>query len=151
MSRSTRRPLPYDFAVYDDLGQLTVLLDTYGGAGLSRSWAREWHEMAAERMRSPLEAIVMLVSLDRIYGWRRRAEASSEPDWEIDATPLFHPYFARTKISPVDVFPSIFKQIVLMWLNDVADGAVASEAGGTAGSPLLQQLRGGEIIEQVAA
>lgn len=151
MSSSTRRPLPYDFAIYDDQGQLAVLLDTYGRPGLSRSWAREWHEMAAERMRSPLEAMVMLVSLDKIYVWRRRAEASAEPDWEIEATPLFRPYFTRTKISAIDVFPSIFKQIVLMWLNDVANRSFSTAADEPNGSPLLQPLRGGEIIEQVAA
>jgi hypothetical protein len=64
---------------------------------------------------------------------------------------VFAPYFARLKILTAEVDPHVFEAIVGLWLRDVVRDELpeGSEVGSAA--DLLDALRGGEVVEQVAA
>lgn len=145
-----RRQLPYDFAVYDELGQLSVLLETNARAALNRTWAKEWHELATKSAGTTPPAVIVLVTLDHIYGWRRGAEAPADPDWQIDARPLLRPYFQSLKIRDTDVDPGTFDEIILMWIRDISLGDAATDLLPRENRALLEPLRGGEIVRQEA-
>jgi hypothetical protein len=76
---------------------------------------------------------------------------SASPDWAFDAGPWLAPYFARLKIPVTEVHPHVFEAIVGLWLRDLVRGEL-SESGDTANArSLLDVLRGGEVVQQVAA
>lgn len=151
MSKSSRARFRYDFAVYDDHGRLSAVLEAKRRFGTNSSWARAWHETLVENLDQPAGASVALITPEHIYAWRPEAGAAAEPDWILDAVPWLAPYFSRLKISMAEVHPHVFEQVVGMWLRDVAQRELAegADAGGSEG--LLDILRGGRVVEQDAA
>jgi hypothetical protein len=128
-----------------------VLLEVKRRFGTDSSWARAWHAIVVERVERTADANIVLVTPDRIYAWRPGAGVSANPDWTFDAEPWLAPYFARLKIPVTEVDPHVFEEIVGLWLRDIVRGELPE--GSDAGSPggLLDALRGGEVMEQVAA
>src|SRR5688500_11759010 len=112
----------YDFAVYDRAGHVAVLLEAKRKVDTDPSWASEWHAMVVDRMAGPTDAKIVLVALDRLYGWRPHANAAAPPDWTADAREMFRPYFDRLRIEPTAIEPRLFEEIVGLWLRDVAQG-----------------------------
>jgi hypothetical protein len=149
MGNGSRVRFRYDFAVYDDHGRLSAVLEAKRRFGTSSSSARAWHSTLIENMDQPADATVVLITPEHIYGWRPGAGAAAEPDWTLDAAPLLAPYFARLKIPVGEVHPHVFEQIVGMWLRDVVQGVLPDVAG--AGGGLLDVLRGGQVVVQDAA
>lgn len=128
-----------------------MLLEAKRRFGTDPSWARAWHATILERTERPVDANVVLVALDRIYAWRPGADASAKPDWIFDAGPWLAPYFARLKIPVTEVAPSVFVEIVGLWLRDVVQGKLPEGSDATSAVDLLAALREGEVVEQVAA
>lgn len=149
-SRSPGR-FPYDFAVYDSHGQLFALVEAKRRFGTTPSWAREWHEIVMDRTDQAIEANVVLVAPDRVYVWRPGVDKSAPPDWAFEAAPWLAPYFERLKIPVNEVAPYVFEQIVGLWLRDIAEGRLPDSSTAENANALLDGLRGGEIVEQVAA
>lgn len=151
MVSESRGRFPYDFAVYDSHGRLSALVEAKRRFGTTPSWAREWHATVMDRTDRFIDANVVLVAPDRVYVWRPHADESAPPDLIFEAGPWLAPYFARLKIPVHEVAPHVFEQIVGLWLRDIVQGE-RSDASTTANaSALLDRLRGGEVVEQVAA
>jgi hypothetical protein len=151
MSPGPRERFPYDFAIYDSQGHLSVLVEAKLRFGKGESWAVAWHAISMERADQPTDANVVLILADRIYAWRPGAGASAKPDWTFDAAPLLAPYFTRVKIPVAEVHPQVFEQIVGLWLRDVVEGESPTPSGVEGAEDLFDVLRGGEVVEQVAA
>lgn len=151
MSSASQGRFRYDFAVYDSQGQLSALVEAKRRFRTDPSWAREWHAGTVKRMNRPVEASVVLFAPDRVYVWRPGAGEAAPPDATFDAGPWLAPYFTRLKISANEVAPSVFEEIVGLWLQDVVLGELPD--GSTVGSagPLFDALRGGEVVQQAAA
>jgi hypothetical protein len=149
-SRSPGR-LPYDYAVYDRRGQLFAVVEAKRRFGTTASWAREWHEIVMDQVDGPIEANVFLVTPDRIFIWHPGAGKSAPPDWTFEAGPWLDPYFTRLKIPAHEVAPHVFDQIVGLWLRDVADGELPGGDTEEKVSDLFSGVRGGEVVEQMAA
>lgn len=143
--------LPCDFAVYDGHGQLLALVETKRRFGTTLSWAREWHEIVMERVDRPINATVVLVVPDRVYVWHQGADKSAFPDRSFEAGPWFEPYFTRLKIPAHEVAPHVFEQIVGLWLRDIVEGEQPRDDTAGRASDLFSELRGGEVVEQMAA
>lgn len=150
MGKNLPTKLRYDFAVYDDHGGLSAVLEVKRRFRTTSSWAQAWHETLVENMEQPPGASVVLITPERIYAWRPGAGPTSRPDWELDAAPWFAPYFNRLKISVAEVHPHVFEQIVGMWLRDVAQRELP-EGVDSEESDLFKLLRGGRVVEQDAA
>jgi hypothetical protein len=141
----------YDFAVYDRVGHVAVLLEAKRRVATDPSWAREWHAMVVDRMAGPNEATIVLIALDRVYGWRPGAEPSAAPDWTVDAREMLKPYFDRLRMDPKTIEPRVFEEIIGLWLRDVAEGKVSDETLVGDAREFIRAIRDGEIVEQVAA
>ena len=128
-----------------------TLLEVKRRFGTDPSWARKWHATVVERMEQPADANVVLVAPDRIYAWSPGADASANPDWTFDASPWLAPYFARLKIPVREVDPHVFEEIVGLWLRDVVQGELPEGSDVGSAGDLLNALRGGEVVQQVAA
>ncbi|MEP7122841.1 MAG: hypothetical protein ABJE95_18085 [Byssovorax sp.] len=150
-SNGSRTKFRYDFAVYDNYGRLSAVLEAKRRFGTKTSWAQAWHEALVENMDQPADASVVLVAPERIYAWRPGAGAAAEPDWVLDAEPWLRPYFSRLKIPVAEVHPHIFEQVVGMWLRDVARRGLPEGVDAGSGGGLLDILRGGQVVEQDAA
>ena len=151
MNPGAHERLRYDFAVYDEEGHLSALLEAKRRFGTDPIWACAWHATAVERMAPSADATVMLVTPDRIYAWRPGADASASPDWVFDAEPWLAPYFARLKIPIIEVNPRVFEEIVGLWLQDVVQGELPQGSDIGSVGELLDALRGGEVVVQAAA
>jgi hypothetical protein len=142
----------WDFVVYDSHGQLVVLVEAKRRFGTTLAWAREWHEIVMEQTDRPINATVVLVVPDRAYVWRPGADKSAPPDSSFEAGPWFEPYFTRLKIPARQVAPHVFEQIVGLWLRDVIEGEEQPRSDTQErASALFSGLRGGEVVEQMAA
>lgn len=104
-----------------------------------------------DRPDQPIDANMVLVTPDRVYVWRPGADKSTPPDWTFDAGPWLDPYFTSLKIPAHEVDPHVFERIVWLWLQDVAEGRLPDGSSAENASALLDGLRGGEVVEQVAA
>lgn len=151
MSSATLGGFCYDFAVYDDHGRLSAVLEAKRRLGTDLAWARAWHATAVERMVQPVAANVVLVVPDRIYAWRPGAGPTADPDWSLDAEPWLEPYFTRLEIPVAEVDPKVFEAIVELWLQDVVQGQLPTGGHTQPARGLLDALRGGEVVTQVAA
>lgn len=151
MTAVARDRIRYDFAVYDPDGRLSALVEVKRRFGTDQSWAKKWHATMAGNASQPAEANVVLVVPDRVYVWRPGAGESANPDWTFESTLWLAPYFSRLKI-PVEemVAARTFEEIVGLWLQDVVGGAFMQGADVGAAEPLLDVLRGGEVVRAVA-
>jgi hypothetical protein len=102
-------------------------------------------------MNRPVEASVVLFAPDRVYIWRPGADEASQPDSTFEAGPWLAPYFTRLKIPANEVDPRVFEEIVGLWLQDVVLGELPDGRDAGSAAPLLDALRGGEVVQQVAA
>lgn len=151
MAKGSRTRFQYDFAVYDDHGRLSAVLEAKRRFGTNSSWAQAWHKAIVENMEQPAGASVALITPERIYAWRPGASAVAEPDWVLDAVPWLTPYFSRLKISATEAHPHVFEQVVGMWLRDVVQRGLPEGVDAGGGGGLLDALRGGQVVEQDAA
>jgi hypothetical protein len=151
MGTSSRSGFRYDFAVYDEQGRLSAVVEAKRRFGTDSSWARAWHEAQVENMDEPAGASVALITPERVYAWRPGAGATAEPDWVIDAVPSLAPYFARLKIPVAEVDPHVFERIVGRWLRDVVQRQLPEGADADAEGGLLDILRGVQVVERDAA
>jgi hypothetical protein len=104
-----------------------------------------------ESIDRPADAHVVLITPDRIYAWRPGAAADASPDWALDAGPWLAPYFVRLKIPAAEVYPTVFDDIVGFWLGDLVRGALPESGDVADARSLFEALRGGEVVQQVAA
>ena len=151
MIPASRGGFRYDFAVYDGQGRLSAVVEAKRRFGTDASWAREWHASTVKRMNRPVEASVVLVAADHVYAWRPGAGESANPDWTFESGSWLAPYFERLKIPLHEVAPHIFDEIVGLWLQDVVQGELPDGSNIGGAEDLLAALRGGEVVQQVAA
>ncbi len=151
MSAESHKKLPYDFVVCDSRGRLFALVEAKRRLVTNPIWARDWHETVVKHMTRPTDANVVLFALDHVYVWRPGATESASPDWTYEVGPWLAPYFARLRIAAKDVDPRVFEQIVGLWLQDVVRGAPPVSGDHGTAEPLVDGLRGGEVVQQAAA
>jgi hypothetical protein len=73
------------------------------------------------------------------------------PDIDVDARPLFAPYFQRVDTTPEKIYPEAFDMMVAWWLEDLASPATADEHQPTVPLPLRDAIAGGNIVSSAGA
>ena len=120
-----------DLALYDRNGQLTVIAEVKNKLGTSREWATQLRRNILAHSENYNADFFLLVTPDRLYLWKNAGTTPSliQPDYEINAEPIFAPYFDRAGINPHNVSGHAFELVVAAWLSDL--------------------VRAGEVPEQV--
>ena len=107
-------------ALYDRNGQLTAIVEVKNKLGTSRQWATQLRRnMLAHG--GHYNADFLLVTPDRLYLWKNAGATPMliQPTYEINAQPIFAPYFERAGVDPHNVSGHAFELIVAAWLSDL--------------------------------
>jgi len=152
-------PSPYvDLALYDRAGRLVAIAEVKNKQGISPEWATKFRRNMLVHGGDSQADFFLLVTPDRLYIWKNAGTTPPlmQPTYELDAQPLFAPYFERAGISPSDISGQAFELVVTAWLGDLVRSDEQREAL-TEGQPVLAEsgfltvVRDGRIEYEEAA
>ena len=131
-----------DFIAYDKEGQIILLAEAKSRRGTSEHWAARLRRNMLSHGILPWAKYFLIATPERLYLWKQEHPNLSEvaPEFTIDATKEFQPYFQKLHQEPSDIGPEAFELLVLTWLTDIArsgDGLRQDVA-----SPWLAELTG---------
>jgi hypothetical protein len=147
-----------DLALYDRDGQLIAVVEVKNKQGTSREWAAKFRRNMLVHGGYYKADFFLLVTPDRLYIWKNAGTTPTlvEPTYELDAQPLFAPYFERAGVNPSDISGQAFELVVAAWLGDLVRSEEPREAL-TNGQRLLAEsgfltaVRDGRITYEEAA
>ena len=111
-----------DLALYDRDGRLIAVAEVKNKQGTSREWAAKLRRNILAHGGGHYNAdFFLLVTSDRVYLWKNAGAVPTlvQPTYEIDAGPIFAPYFDRAGVSPTDISGPAFELVVAAWLGDL--------------------------------
>ena len=152
-------PSPYvDLTLYDRAGRLIAIAEVKNKQGTSPEWAAKFRRNMLVHGGYSQADFFLLVTPDRLYIWKNASTAPTlvQPTYELDAQPLFAPYFERAGISPSDISGQAFELVVAAWLGDLVRSEEQREAltegqRVLADSGFLAAVRDGRIESEEAA
>lgn len=130
-------------------GQLMAVVEVKTRRRTSTDWAAQLRRNLLAHGYFPRARYFLLVTPDRLYLWKGNGTQPKvvQPTYEIDARPIFAPYFERAGMDPQEVSGPAFELVVAAWLSDL----VQSEASPETLEPAPDQLRDSGILEAVRA
>ena len=147
-----------DLVAYSSDGQIALIVEVKSKTETSRSWATRMRRNMLAHGLVPTSRFLLLALPDRLYLWKDTSNTPElvEPTYEIDAMPLFQPYFQRANLSPDQLNGQSFELIVTAWLNEsIQSGIPASVPQAQRqlleDSGLLETLKGGSVAVAVPA
>ncbi len=147
-----------DLAMFSSDGQLTAIAEVKNRRGTSREWAAQLRRNILAHGGFPKTDFFLMVTPDRLYLWQGSDNQPDlvEPGYEIDAQPIFAPYFERSGVDPQLVSSHAFELVVDAWLTDLmrpgsSPMRSAAERNGLSESGFLTAIRDGRIEYETAA
>ncbi len=145
-----------DFALYDREGRLVAVAEVRNKFGTSPEWAARLRRNLLAHGGASSADYFVLITPDRLYLWKDAGSdvAPVTPDHEIDARPIFGPYFERSGLRPDEVSGHAFELVAAAWLADLmrtGAGEFADEADALHASGFVAAVRGGRVAYEVAA
>jgi hypothetical protein len=150
---------PYiDLALYDSGGRLIAVAEVKNKQGTSLEWAAKFrHNLLAHKGYAEAD-FFLLVTPDRLYIWKNASPTLplTQPTYEIEAKPLFAPYFEKAGVNPSTSSGQAFELVVIAWLGDLVrseEPQAASTDGqrALADSGFLTAVRNSRIEYEEAA
>lgn len=110
-----------DLTLYDREGRLIAVAEVKSKQGTSREWAAQLRRNLLTHGGHYQADFFLLVTPDRLYLWKNAGTAPTlvQPTYEIDAQPLFVPYFERAGVNPGNISGPAFELVVAAWLGDL--------------------------------
>ncbi len=147
-----------DLELFSRDGQLRAVAEVKNRRGTSGDWAAQLRRNVLAHGGFPDTEFFLMVTPDRLYLWRRSGTEPIvvHPAYEIDARPIFAPYFERAGVDPDGLSGPAFELVVETWLADLmrADALSAqsaAERNGLAESGFLEAIKNGRIEYEAAA
>lgn len=111
----------WDISVYNRENQRILIVEVKRSSNASLDWAMQLRHQIFANDNFPIAPYVMLVFTDKIYLWcdRHPQDLTLEPSYIIDATPIFQPYFERSKVTAEHISEYSFAMIVASWLREI--------------------------------
>ena len=131
-----------DFIAYDREGRIVLLAEAKSRRGTSEDWAARLRRNMLSHGVLPWAKYFLIATPERMYLWKqvRPNLAEVRPEFTIDATKEFRPYFQKLHQEPSDIGPEAFELLVLTWLTDIARSGDGLNQD--ASSPWLSELTG---------
>ncbi|BDA71144.1 hypothetical protein CAL7716_053100 [Calothrix sp. PCC 7716] len=87
----------------------------------SPEWAAQYRRNIFAHEILPNAPYLLFVFPDKLYLWRKSEITTEEtlPNYNIDAHPIFQPYFQRSKVTPEKIRSQSLELIVISWLADI--------------------------------
>jgi hypothetical protein len=146
-----------DFALYDRNGQLIAVAEVRNKSGTSREWAAKLRRNILAYGEFHRADFFFLITPDKLYLWKGVGGETAvvQPAFEVDAQPIFRPYFERARVNPADVSGRAFELVVAAWLGDLIRLAAQSEdlhngQSWLVETGLLDAVKNGRIEYEVA-
>ena len=100
-----------DFALYDRNGRLIAVAQVKNKSGTSREWVAKLRRNILAHGGFHSADFFLLVTPDKLYVWKGAGAelAVVLPAIEVDAQPIFTPYFERAGVNPADVSGRAFE------------------------------------------
>jgi hypothetical protein len=100
-----------DFALYDRNGRLIAVAQVKNKSGTSREWAAKLRRNILAHGGFHSADFFLLLTPDKLYVWKGAGAelAVVLPAIEVDAQPIFKPYFERAGVNPADVSGRAFE------------------------------------------
>ncbi len=110
-----------DIAVYNAVGQLSLLTEVRNKLMTSGEWAAKLRRNILEHGSFPETPFFLLALPDRFYLWKDAGIVPEivKPNYEIDPTQFLNPYYERSGLPLSDLSKQNFMIIVSFWLNEV--------------------------------
>ncbi len=146
-----------DLALFSRDGRLMAVADIRSRRGTSAEWAAQLRRNILAHGDCPDVDFFVIVTLDHVYLWKEAGTEPEEvePDYEINAEPLFAPYVQGTRVNLAEVRRPVFELIVTSWLGDLlraeSKAAALGRGNGLVMSGFVDAIRGGRIEDQLAA
>ena len=139
-----------DVVIYDKNGQLAAVIEAKNIKGKPRKWAIEMRRNLYAHGLWPKTPYFLLVLPDRLYIWRNAENTPEiiEPDYDIDITELFKPYYDRSGISPENISHYSFELFLVSWLNGVILSDTTQTPKWLTDSGLLEIIKKGRIVSE---
>ena len=137
-----------DLAVLDRSGRPTVLAEVTTKRGTSRDWAAKFRRNMLAHGRSYSADFFLIVTPDRLYGWKGAGTAPVEtpPTFEAEAQSEFASYFESANVDPHEISGAAFELLVGAWLSDVArSGELGDDTDWLGNSGFLRAVKGGRV------
>ena len=121
-----------DLAMFSSDGRLTAVAEVKNRRGTSSEWATRLRRNILAHGGFPKTDFFLMVTPERLYLWQRSGNQPDlvEPAYEIDAIPIFAPYFERSGVDPRLVSGPAFELV-----------SAARDYGRSTGVPLASQER----------
>src|SRR5579859_4465047 len=104
-----------DFVAYDREGRVVLLAEAKSRRGTSENWAARLRRNMLSHGVLPLAKYFLIATPERMYLWKqdRPNPADVPPEFTIDATKVFQPYFQKLAQEPSTIGPEAFELLVL--------------------------------------
>lgn len=110
-----------DLALYDQNGQLIAIAEIKNKLGTSCEWAAQLRCNILAHGGYYSTDFLLLATPDRLYLWKSAGTAPTlvPPTYEVDAQPIFAPYFKSAGVDPRHASSHAFELAVAAWLGDL--------------------------------
>jgi hypothetical protein len=118
-----------DLLAYGPEGQIALIVEVKSRTETSRAWATQMRRNMLAHGIIPDSQFLLLALPDRLYLWKNAGNEPElvEPSYEIDATPIFKPYYEKARLSPATISNQSFELIVASWLNELIQSGISAE------------------------
>ena len=112
-----------DFIAYDDAGRVILVAECKSRVGTSEQWAARFRRNMLAHGILPKALFFLIATPERMYFWKQdRPDIADEPpEFTIDATREFRPYFDKLDETTQPVSEQALELLVLSWLSDIAN------------------------------
>ena len=147
----------WDFSVHDQNDQLVLAVEVKGTLNTSPEWAAKLRRNIFAHGTFPEAPFFLMVFPDKLYLWTNTPIQKDPvlPNYIIDASPIFQPYFDRAGITPTKISGRNLELIVSSWLGEIIYGESATTIMDESqqwliNSGLCEALHGGKIDKVTA-
>jgi hypothetical protein len=111
-----------DVIAYDQSGRVVLLAEAKSRVGTSAEWAARFRRNMLSHGILPRALFFMIATPERLYFWKQDhpGESDEPPEFTIDATREFEPYFDKLEKTSRTVSEQALEVFVLSWLTDIA-------------------------------
>jgi hypothetical protein len=111
-----------DIVAYDQAGRVVLLAEAKSRVGTSAEWAARFRRNMLSHGTLPKSKFFLIATPERLYFWKQDHPGVSDepPEFTIDATTEFKPYFDRLEKTSRAVSEQALEMLVLTWLTDIA-------------------------------